>query len=277
MLDLKVSNCNVFLDLPQDHAEAQAEPPKYQDRTIRSNLSFVDRIKPKEEEQRKTTRQTINEERTVRRKKRQAITKTRMASLLVSTPLSPESAEPATTTTNNIGPRLTGIWKEVSITNLDGFLQAIGIGWVKRKAAALLIKPETHLILYNPNNPNNEETIIIRTLGKRGGPDEKKLNIGKPTRVMDVRDPEDPTDSGTSKELLLHLTWNENKDVLLNDLVAEGVGALHVDRLLIGSQMKVEVTHKDSGIKMHRMFTKVEQSETRVSEDSNGKLCIADA
>jgi hypothetical protein len=277
MLDLKVSNCNVFLDLPQDHAEAQAEPPKYQDRTIRSNLSFVDRIKPKEEEQRKTTRQTINEERTVRRKKRQAITKTRMASLLVSTPLSPESAEPATTTTNNIGPRLTGIWKEVSITNLDGFLQAIGIGWVKRKAAALLIKPETHLILYNPNNPNNEETIIIRTLGKRGGPDEKKLNIGKPTRVMDVRDPEDPTNSGTSKELLLHLTWNENKDVLLNDLVAEGVGALHVDRLLIGSQMKVEVTHKDSGIKMHRMFTKVEQSETRLSEDSNGKLCLAEA
>lgn len=213
-----------------------------------------------------------------------------MASLLVSTPLestptttttahptpplSPESAEPATTTINNIGPRLTGIWKEVSITNLDGFLQAIGIGWVKRKAAALLIGAETHLILYNPNN---EETIIIRTLGKRGGPDEKKLNIGKPTRVMDVRDPEDPTNSGTSKELLLHLTWNENKDVLLNDLVAEGVGALHVDRLLIGSQMKVEVTHKDSGIKMHRMFTKVEHSETRLSEDSNGKLLVADA
>jgi len=216
-----------------------------------------------------------------------------MASLLVSAPLEESttntttednppttlspSAEPATTNNNNIGPRLTGIWKEVSITNLDGFLLAIGIGWVKRKAAALLIKPETHLILYTHSDPNNEEKIIIRTLGKRGGPDEKKLNIGKPTRVRDVRDPEDPTTSGTSKELLLHLTWNKTKDVLLNDLVAEGVGALHVDRLLIGSQMKVEVTHKDSGIKMHRMFNKVEHSETRLSEDSNGKLCVAEA
>ena len=50
-----------------------------------------------------------------------------------------------------------------------------------------------------------------------------------------------------------------------------------MDRLLIGSQMKVEVTHKDSGIKMHRMFNKVEHSETRLSEDSNGKLCVAEA
>jgi hypothetical protein len=186
--------------------------------------------------------------------------------------LTTEEITTMTNTTDCIGPQLNGIWKEVSISNLDAFLAAIGIGWLKRKAAAMLIKVQTHIILYDEAT----QTIIIRTLGKRGGPDENKINIGKPTQITaQVVDPDKMEDSKTTgAAMTLNMSWNDKKDILLNDLEVENIGELHVERSIIGKQMKVEVTHKKSGVTMYRMFDKVDGSESRVSEDSNGKIKV---
>ena len=172
------------------------------------------------------------------------------------------------TTDTSVGKQLDGIWKEVHIENNAAFLAAIGIGWLKRKAAALLMKAQTHMLLYN----DAAQTIIIRTEGKIGGPDENKLNIGTPTNVT-ATTPGDQEDT-TTNQIILNLSWNETKDILLNDLEVQNIGALHVERLIVGEQMKVEVTHVQSGVKMHRLFDKVVGSEKRVSEGPDGTIAI---
>ena len=56
------------------------------------------------------------------------------------------------------GENLCGIWNEVHIENFDAFLAALGISWLKRKAAKLLMKREKHIVLLNQNT----QTICIR-------------------------------------------------------------------------------------------------------------------
>jgi len=116
----------------------------------------------------------------------------------------------------------------------------------------------------------------VGTEGKPGGLDEKRINIGKPTEITsNVYDPGAP-DNTSTKKLVLNMRWNETKDILLNDLVVEKFGGMHVERWIIGEQMKVEVTHTESGVKMYRMFDKVPGSNTRLSETADGKLEISD-
>tara|TARA_B100000795_G_scaffold211319_1_gene164959 strand:+ start:43 stop:564 length:522 start_codon:yes stop_codon:yes gene_type:complete len=144
-----------------------------------------------------------------------------------------------------VGIDFTGVWKEASIDNFDNFLQKMGIGWIKRKLAATLVKKQTHTILYDAT----AQTIIIRTEGKRYGTETHTLNLGKPTTIPSK------TSDGIDTELVLNLRWNEDQTILLNDLAIE-TGNMHVKRYMVGEQMKVEVIHVESGGTLSRLFDK---------------------
>ena len=168
-----------------------------------------------------------------------------------------------TTTTTTTTPNFTGIWNETVREGLDSFLSAMGIGWIKRKAAAALISKQTHIILMDNNEPT---TIVIRQLGGKNGPEENILNIGSPT-IIPSKD-----QVGQVIELKLNLRWNEKQDILLNDLITE-VGAMHVKRSMVGEQMKVEVFHTESQVSMYRLFTKEIGSDMFISME-DGKVKV---
>ena len=160
----------------------------------------------------------------------------------------------------------TGVWREASLHNLDAFLKGMGVGWIKRKAAAQLIKLKTQrqTVLYDPS----KQTIIIRVEGKPSGDEEHTLNIGSPTEVPGK------LSDGKETTLTLNLAWSDDRTVLVNDFVNDEGGRLIVRRSMVGDQMKVECRHMGSGAAMWRMFDRVEQNKT-VGIGEDGKLVLS--
>ena len=150
--------------------------------------------------------------------------------------------------------------------NLDAFLKGMGVGWIKRKAAAQLIKLKTQrqTVLYDPS----KQTIIIRVEGKPSGDEEHTLNIGSPTEVPGK------LSDGKETTLTLNLAWSDNGTVLVNDFVSDEGGRLIVRRSMVGEQMKVECRHFDSGVAMWRMFDRIEPNKT-VGVGEDGKLVLS--
>ena len=96
-----------------------------------------------------------------------------MASLAAGAP-SPAAAPAA-------GVDFDGVWSEVSLHKLDAFLCAMGVGWVKRKAACALIKLKTqrHTIKHEGGSDDGNKTgerIRIKVEGKPNGTEEKTEN-----------------------------------------------------------------------------------------------------
>ena len=130
----------------------------------------------------------------------------------------------------------------MQLDGLDAFLKACGVGWVKRKAAAALIKRQRHEVRFP--EPGR---CYIKVQGKMNGDDEKTLNLGKPTTVVSK------DENGVDTELTLHLRWDESRTRVLNDLETAH-GPMHVERWVEGAQMVVECTHVTSGVKLRRLF-----------------------